>query len=668
MIFTVFTSIRAKIIALMLLGIIGMSLITFTNIYFDRQKAGNIEIGRSSQSISRQILKIMMLEEHFIATGQEKSLAAIALAQQDVEKNLTGIKQLTKEPAIIGALAKISSLNQSHNEIFAQTSANLKLLTETRKQFKLTDDRIIALLQQVIHTIDERETALLMEGEYISTEETLLRTKAKDFIAFNGVKTVNLLNLFIFAEVDKYLAQKKTFTASLNKMIGDTRNIADLAGIAAHQQAWQQIFTLIDKNRGQEEEIFAGWRKKVAQLQELTDNSNQIQQAAEDIDELAQQLISAGNRKSRLTGITVALVGLLAMLIVGVMIIMIVLRPIRQTVNMLKDIAEGEGDLTRRLADKSRDEIGELARWFNQFIGKVQAIIAQVAEQVERLNHAAGNLARLSTGMTSGAEQVLTKANNVAAAAEQMSSNTANVAANTSQANENVTMTASAIQDMTTVINEIAGNTAKARSITCETVDQTGNANRQVNELGGAAEEIGKVIETITSISSQVNLLALNATIEAARAGEAGKGFAVVAGEIKELAQQTAAAAGEIKDRIESIQYSTKGTVAEIEAVTLKVNEVNEIVSAIAAAIEEQSSTTREIADTMTGVSRNLNEVNDNISQSSTVAGDIAAEITEVSQASRDLTDNSGEVNQSSRDLNSLAEQLDRIVRQFRIK
>jgi methyl-accepting chemotaxis protein len=103
--------------------------------------------------------------------------------------------------------------------------------------------------------------------------------------------------------------------------------------------------------------------------------------------------------------------------------------------------------------------------------------------------------------------------------------------------------------------------TEKARSITSEAVTQTESSSGQINALGQSARDIGKIVETITDISEQVNLLALNATIEAARAGEAGKGFAVVANEIKELARQTAGATNEIRQRVEGIQSSTQGAV-----------------------------------------------------------------------------------------------------------
>jgi methyl-accepting chemotaxis protein len=342
-------------------------------------------------------------------------------------------------------------------------------------------------------------------------------------------------------------------------------------------------------------------------------------------------------------------------------------RPIVTASDMLKDIAQGEGDLTRRLEVTSKDEIGAMARWFNVFVENVQRIIGSVAENARQVNAASSELKAISDQMSAGAGQTSDKANTVAVASEEMSTNMNSVAAAMEQASTNVGMVASAAEEMTATINEIARNTEKARGITGEAVSQAGNASSQVAELGTAAQEIGKVVETITEISEQVNLLALNATIEAARAGDAGKGFAVVANEIKDLARQTAAATGEIKSRVESIQNSTDGTVTEIGNISRVVNQVNEIVSSIATAVEEQSVTTNEIAGNVAQAARGIDEVNENVAQSSTVSSEITQDIAQVTQAAGEISNSSAQVSQSAESLNRLAQQLNEMVERFKV-
>jgi methyl-accepting chemotaxis protein len=341
--------------------------------------------------------------------------------------------------------------------------------------------------------------------------------------------------------------------------------------------------------------------------------------------------------------------------------------PIKHTVEMLKDIAQGEGDLTKRLKVETKDEVGEMAEWFNKFIDTIQNIIKDVAQNANRVKDASGELSEISKQMTFGAEQTSEKANVVAAAGEEMSSNMSSVAAASEEASANVNMVATAAEQMIATINEIAQNSEKASSITSEAVAQTQSASNKVNELGSSADEIGKVVETITEISEQVNLLALNATIEAARAGEAGKGFAVVANEIKDLAKQTAEATQEIKGKIGGIQGSTDATVTEIGQILEVINDINDIVSTIATAVEEQSATTKEIAENVVQASQGIQEVNENVAQSSSVARDIAKDIADVNQASGKMSDSSSQVNLSAEALTRLSETLNEMVGKFKV-
>jgi methyl-accepting chemotaxis protein len=198
-------------------------------------------------------------------------------------------------------------------------------------------------------------------------------------------------------------------------------------------------------------------------------------------------------------------------------------------------------------------------------------------------------------------------------------------------------------------------------------VVQTKSASEKVDELGNAAREIGKVVETITEISEQVNLLALNATIEAARAGEAGKGFAVVANEIKDLAKQTAEATMEIKEKIAAIQGSTDGTVSEINQISKIINDVNEIVTTIATAVEQQSVTTKEIAGNVAQASQGIQEVSENVAQSSNVAEEIAKEISDVNQSAAEMSNSSAQVNLSAEELTKMGTKLNEMVGKFRI-
>ncbi|MBU1193662.1 MAG: methyl-accepting chemotaxis protein [Proteobacteria bacterium] len=368
----------------------------------------------------------------------------------------------------------------------------------------------------------------------------------------------------------------------------------------------------------------------------------------------------------------VTLVGILTIgIILGIFIAFFIGRgitlPLNAAVDGLKDIAQGEGDLTTRLEIRTRDELGQLCENFNTFMEKMQKIIRDIAGNTQQLDNSTAQFLIVSQKMSEGSQVISESSTAVAAAAEEMSSNLTSVAAAAEQSSTNIAMVSAAAEQMTSTINEIAQNTGKTRESSNHAVTRTKNASENINTLSISAQKIGRVVETINDISEQTNLLALNATIEAARAGEAGKGFAVVANEIKELARQTAEATLDIKEKIKSIQNSTQGTVAEIEEVVIAINNVNEMIDTVSAAVEEQSVTTKEIASNVTQAAQGIQEVTENVAQSSSVSAEIAKDIAQLNQVSLGMSENSSRVDSGTEELGRLAQALKQTVGQFRI-
>jgi len=341
--------------------------------------------------------------------------------------------------------------------------------------------------------------------------------------------------------------------------------------------------------------------------------------------------------------------------------------PLGRMIVMLKDIAEGEGDLTKRIVDKSGTETQELAEWFNQFVTRVHGIIKEVAQNSREVTSASQNLLALAGSLNNSSHAMTGTSNTVAASAEEMSANMNGVAAAMEQFTVNIGTVASSSEEMSATITEISANTGKAKDITGQAVAASGKATAQVSELGAAAQDIGKVTEAITAISAQTNLLALNATIEAARAGEAGRGFAVVANEIKELAQQTAQATEEIRAKIQGIQQTTGHTVQEISQISHVISDVDAIVGSIAAAVEEQSVTTHDIAENVGQASTGVQQVNENVAQADSVIKGIAKDIAAVSSSVAEVASTAQSMHQNSETLAKLAGNLDGMVSKFKI-
>jgi methyl-accepting chemotaxis protein len=352
----------------------------------------------------------------------------------------------------------------------------------------------------------------------------------------------------------------------------------------------------------------------------------------------------------------------------GVLISRSITKPVADAVDILAEVAAGDlsNDVPRDLIER-RDEFGTLARGVQETQVNMRSAIRDIAQGTETLATSSTLLSTTSGVMTDSAREAVSRAGTVAAAAEEMTATIQAVASGMESASGNLSTVAAATEEMTATIGEIAGNSEKARRITEEARIQAEAASTLIRDLGVAAQEIGKVTETITSISAQTNLLALNATIEAARAGAAGKGFAVVANEIKELAQQTAAATEDIKAKISGIQASTGGTIADIERISQVIRDVSEIVATIATAIEEQSTVTRDIAGSIAGASAGVNEVSDHIGQTATVSRSISSDVASVNQASTEILSCSEMVTAGSTELSSVAEQLRGMVQRFRL-
>lgn len=376
-------------------------------------------------------------------------------------------------------------------------------------------------------------------------------------------------------------------------------------------------------------------------------------------------LSTANNLKSAV--ITTGAIGLVVIVLGAYWLARSITNPIRSTVSMLKEVAEGEANLTKRLKVYGNDEVSELASWFNVFIERIQEIIGRVSENSQSLAVSSEALTGKADALSAGAKDTTLQSATVASAAEEMSTNMKQMAASTEQMSSNIRSVAASAGEMTSSISEIAENAEQSASVADKAATLAKISNEKVGSLGVAADEIGKVIEVIQKIAEQTNLLALNATIEAARAGEAGKGFAVVATEVKELAKQTAIATDDIRERIEGIQGSTGEAVESIQEITQVINDVNRVSRTIASAVEEQSNTTRRIASTVADTATAADSVAQNVSESASASQEITQNIAGVDVGAKQTAGVATETKISGTQLSELAVELQTLVGQFQV-
>lgn len=302
----------------------------------------------------------------------------------------------------------------------------------------------------------------------------------------------------------------------------------------------------------------------------------------------------------------------------------------------LESVADGDGDLTRRLDEGAQDEAAAMSKAFNRFVAKIQTIMTEITSTTDALSRSAAELNGQAGTLAGESNQMQSQSTEVSGAAEEV--------------NHSIQSMATAVEEMSTTVTEVSRNTTEAMTIANSGVELVRKADDKITRLGQSSEEIGEVIRLIDSIAEQTNLLALNATIEAARAGEAGKGFAVVANEVKDLANETSKATQSISSKVETIQNDVRGVIQEIQHVAETMEQISTNQTGIAGAVEEQMVTTQEMGRVASAAAERSASISGALGQ----VAESASRLAGVTESSNRVSD---EVNQAAQRLKGLVGQ-----------
>ena len=344
-------------------------------------------------------------------------------------------------------------------------------------------------------------------------------------------------------------------------------------------------------------------------------------------------------------------VGVLFLLGVGLLISRSISRPLGMVYDTLASVAAG--DLTARSKIETRDEMGMLAGEVNVMAKKLQDIMNQVVQSSMQVAASANELNVTAELIATGAEEVAAQTGTVAIASEEMSATSSSIAQNcyqaagsSEQADDRARAGVEVVEQTVAVMARIAAQVTRS----AETVAG----------LGARSDQIGQIIGTIEDIADQTNLLALNAAIEAARAGEQGRGFAVVADEVRALAERTTHATREISEMIKTIQTETRGAVAAMEA---GVQEVN----AGTRDAHKSGEALREILERISEVTMQVNQIATAVEQQTATTGEITGNIQQITEVVHDTSRGAHASATAAGQLAGFAENLRRMVAQFRL-
>ncbi|MBI9077137.1 MAG: methyl-accepting chemotaxis protein [Desulfatibacillum sp.] len=580
------SSIGGRITFLTFMGLLLMGTIAGMNGVLNLKKTTATRVERMSHVITLNVVNSMKLEEGFMNNPDPAILEQLDQLQEKVRAATKGIEDRASGnggnplwvdivntvkgtwqavqggdtgPDIQELGAAIGVSLDKHADLFQKAAANTQSIAETQKKMADILAEARKTLEGFVADIDRTEVALMIKkGKTLDASQVALRSEAKDLQRTAELAMAHVQTLVYVGNVDGYVDSREATLEAFSLYLNNT-----ITALDALKEP--KFATLTDTYRKAGNEFLALEKAILEKCKikrdlgaALEGTRKEVRDASDKITQHTEKSIYMSESIQHAVGYTVVVLGLITMTLLGYGINRSIVRPVRLVVEGLKNISEGEGDLTVRLSVRDESEMGELARFFNLFVAKQHTMIHKIME-------AAHSLGAFTADVTTTASQLAASAAEETTSVAEVTTTTEEVKQTVALSSEKAEMVAQESDAMSLVSKAGMDVTHRASQGMGNIMEEMEYIAQSIVKLSEQTQSIEEIINAVSELSNQSDLLSVNASIEAAKAGEFGKGFAVVAQEVKNLARQSRESANQVRRILQEIHRATDEAVMAAE-------------------------------------------------------------------------------------------------------